>query len=196
VNNPDSRPVRNFAANAAGSLWWYFFLRGLLVLGTGIYVLVRPGLSAVAFAQVLGFLFLMDGVLAVAAGIMGRTRSRLVTIIRGLLLALLGILVFAHPAFVTGVAVTTVLYVVAFFVILSGSLEITAAVRDKGEAEGEGSSILGGVLSLAFGVLLVFAPISFGLLIVRVLGIAAILIGTILLFLSFKFRKARNALKS
>lgn len=195
MNTSESQPVRQLATKATGSLWWYFLLRGLLVLGVGIYVLMRPGLSAVAFAQVLGFLFLVDGVLAIAAGIMGRTPSRLATIGRGALLALLGIFVFAHPAFVTGVAVKTVLYAVAFFVTLSGVLEIISAFRDKGEPEGEGSSLMGGVLSLAFGVLLFFAPISFGLLIVRILGIAAILIGLVLLFLAFKFRKLRNAIK-
>lgn len=195
VNTPDSKPVRQLATKATGSLWWYFLLRGLLVLGAGFYVLIRPGLSAVAFAQVLGFLFLVDGVLAIAAGIMGRTPSRLATIGRGVLLALLGIFVFAHPAFAAGVAVKTILYAVAFFVTLSGVFEITAAVRDKGEAEGEGSSLLGGVLSLSFGVLLFFAPIFFGLFIVRILALAAVLIGVVLLFLAFKFRKLRNAIK-
>jgi uncharacterized membrane protein HdeD (DUF308 family) len=190
----DSKPVRQFAANAVRSLWWYFLLRGLLVLGVGIYVLVNPGISAVALAQVLGLLALVDGFLAVVAGIMGRTPSRLAMIGRGVLLALLGIFVFAHPAFVTGVAITTVLYLVALFVIASGVLEIIGAIRDKSEPDGEGSSLLGGVLSVAFGILLVFAPISFGLLMVRILSIAAILIGVILLFLAFKFRKLRNAI--
>jgi uncharacterized membrane protein HdeD (DUF308 family) len=195
MNTPDPRPVRQFATKAAGSLWWYFLLRGLLLLGVGIFVLVRPGLSAVAFAQVLGFLFLVEGVLAVIAGIMGRTPSRGATIVRGILLALLGIFVFAHPAFVTSVAITTILYVVAAFVMVGGILEIIAAIRDKDEPEGEGASVLGGLLSVAFGFLLIFAPISFGLVIVRILGIAAILIGVVLVFLAFKFRKARNALK-
>lgn len=195
MNSPDSKPVRQLATKAMRSLWWYFLLRGLLVLGVGTYVLMRPGLSAVAFAQVLGFLFLADGVLAIAAGIVGRTPSRLATIGRGALLALLGIFVFAHPAFVTGVAIKTVLYAVAFFVTLSGVLEIISALRDRSEAEGEGSSLLGGILWLAFGVLLFLAPIYFGLLIVRILAVAAILIGLVLLSLAFKFRKLRNAIK-
>ena len=61
--------------------------------------------------------------------------------------------------------------------------------------EGEGQSLLGGILSLAFGVLLFLAPIFFGLLIVRILALAAILFGLVLLFLAFKFRKLRNAIK-
>lgn len=194
MNTHDRKPVRQFATKAAGSLWWYFLLRGILVLGVGIYALLRPGMSAVAFAQMLGFLFLLDGALAVVAGIMGRTPSRAATIGRGILLALLGIFVFAQPALAASVTVTSVLYVVAFFAIVNGMLEIWAALRDRGEPEGEGSSLLGGVLLAAFGVLLVFAPVSFGLAIVRILGIVAILIGMILVFLAFKFRKLRKAL--
>lgn len=195
MNIPNPQPVRQFATKAVGSLWWFFLLRGLLVLVVGLYVLLRPGLSAVAFAQVLGFLFLIDGVLAIVAGIMGRTPSRVATIARGFLLALLGIFIFAQPVLVAGFTIITVLYVVAFFAILNGIMEIVAALGDRSEAEGEGSSLLGGVLSVGFGVLLIFAPLAFGLLIVRILGSAAILIGVILLFLAFKFRKLRSALK-
>jgi uncharacterized membrane protein HdeD (DUF308 family) len=194
MSGPDPRPLGQFAAKAAGSLWWYFLLRGLLLICVGLYVLFRPGLSAVAFVQVLGFLFLLDGILALIAGIMGRTPSRCATMIRGVFMALVGLFIFAQPTLVAILAITTVLCVVAFFAILNGILEIIAAVRDRGESEGEGSSFLGGILSVVFGVLLFLAPLAFGLLIVRILGIAALFIGVILVVLAFKFRKLRSAL--
>jgi uncharacterized membrane protein HdeD (DUF308 family) len=195
MNAPDPRPLRQFATKAARSLWWYFLLRGLLMVGVGLYIVLRPGLSVTAFTQILGFLLFVDGALAIVAGIAGRTSSRGATIARGVLLILFGLFVFAQPSLVAGVAIKTVLYGVAFLVVLNGILEIIGAIRDRGEPEDEGGSILGGVLLVAFGVLLIFAPVAFGLIIVRILGLAAILIGVVLLFLALKFRKLRDVLK-
>ena len=193
MNKSESnQPVRQFAASAVGAAWWYFLLRGLLLAGAGLFVLLKPDLSAKAFAQLLGALVLIDGILAVLAGIMGQTESRLWTIGRGLLMILVGLFVFTQPAFAAGLAIKTVLYIIAPFVIFNGILEIVAAIRDQGGASAEKSTVLGGILSVAFGLLLFLAPIAFGVMIVRIIGIIAILIGLILLFFASKMRKLQN----
>lgn len=176
-------------ANAIKALWWYFLLRGLLLLLIAGYMLFRPGLTAVAFAQVLGILFVADGILAGVAALAGRTPSRGWTIARGLLQILVGGFIFAQPILVAGIAVTVVLYVVAFSAILGGVADIAAAVRDRRELKGEGWIILSGVISILFGLLLVMAPLFFGLLIVRILGAAGVVLGIALVIFAFKVRK-------
>ena len=191
----DERPqvIRSAAAGAVGSLWWYFLLRGLLLVGAGIFVLLKPELSATAFVQVIGVLVLVDGLITLAAGITGATKSRFWSIVRGLLMILAGLFVFLQPALVAKLAVTAVLFIIAPFVVINGILEIAASLR--GGAEGKSGSLLSGLLTLVLGVLLFITPLSFGVLIVRVLGIVAILIGAILLFLASKFRKLRNRIE-
>jgi uncharacterized membrane protein HdeD (DUF308 family) len=192
MNTGSNQPVRQFAVNAAGAVWWYFLLRGLLLAGTGLFVLLKPDLSAKAFAQLLGALVLIDGVLAVLAGIMGHTESRLWTVGRGLLMILVGLFVFTQPALAAGIAIKTVLYIIAPFVVFNGIMEIVAAIRDQAAVSAEKSTVLGGALWVAFGLLLFLAPVSFGVMIVRIIGIIAILIGLILLFFAVKFRKLQN----
>ncbi len=189
MSESDRESIRHAAAGAVGALWWYFLLRGLLVLGAGIFVLLKPGLSAVAFTQVIGVLVLVDGMLSVLAGFAGRAESRVWSIVRGLLMVAAGLFVLLQPALVAKLAVTTVLFIVAPLVVLNGLLEIVASFRGRDGASGRQGSLLSGTLTLILGVLLFIAPISFGVLIVRVLGIVAILIGLVLLFLAFKFRK-------
>ena len=66
---PTDPPLREVATAAVSALWWYSLLRGILLLVLGAYLLIKPGLSAVAFAQVLGILLLAEGLLAFAAGV-------------------------------------------------------------------------------------------------------------------------------
>ncbi len=188
------QPLRYAAAKAVGAVWWFFLVRGLLLLGAGIFVLLKPGLSAVSFAQVIGVVVLVDGALAVVAGIAGSAESRFWSIVRGVLMVLGGLFVFLQPALVARLAVTTVFYIIAPLVVINGILEVVASFRGR-EKSGEKASLLSGVLTRIFGVLLFLAPLSFGVLIVSVLGIVAILIGLILLFLAFKFRKLRNRIE-
>jgi uncharacterized membrane protein HdeD (DUF308 family) len=188
------QPLRDAAAKAVGAVWWYFLVRGLLLLGAGIFVLLKPGLSAVGFAQVIGVVVLVDGALAVVAGIAGSAESRFWSIVRGVLMVIGGLFVFLQPALVARLAVTTVFYIIAPLVVINGILEVVASFRGR-EKSGKKASLLSGVLTLIFGVLLFLAPLSFGVLIVSVLGIVAILIGLILLFLAFKFRKLRNRIE-
>jgi uncharacterized membrane protein HdeD (DUF308 family) len=194
-DNKQLHPLRNAAAGAVGAVWWYFLLRGLLLLGVGIIFLVKPSLGAVAFAKIIGGLVLADGLITAAAGISGEAESRAWSIIRGLLMLLAGLFVFLQPALVAKFAVTTLMFIIAPFVVINGILEIVASLQGHEEESGKSGSLLSGILTLVLGVLLFITPLSFGVLIVRVLGIVAILIGLILLFLASKFHKLRQRIE-
>ena len=161
-------------------------MRLLVILGG--YALFRPGMTVAVLVQVIGIYLIAEGVLAILAGILGDVPSRGWTIVRGVLAILAGVFVFANPAFVAGITAVTLLYLVAFTSVLIGILEIIAAICDRKEIEGEGWLILGGVLSVIFGLLLVIAPFSFGLLMVRILGVFAIISGISLIMFAFRLR--------
>ena len=74
------------------------------------------------------------------------------------------------------------------FAVVLGALEIIAAIQDRKQIEGEGWLILGGGLAIAFGILLLIAPVAFGLMFVRVLGAFAIVYGVSLISLALRVR--------
>jgi len=76
--------------------------------------------------------------------------------------------------------------------IATGILEIVAAIRDRKEIEGEVWLILGGALAILFGMLLLMAPLIFGVLIVQILGAYAIIFGISSIILAFRIRKLRT----
>jgi uncharacterized membrane protein HdeD (DUF308 family) len=187
--------TREQLAAALTRLWWLPLVRGVLLIVLGGYALFRPGMTAAAFTQVIGIFLIGDGVLAIVSGLLGETQFRLWAILRGVLLIAVGAFVFGHAAVVTGVTVTVIMYTIAIGVITGGLLEIVTAVRERKQLEGEGWLMLAGALAVLFGLLLMAAPLSFGLLIVRIIGVYAIFFGVALIVFAFKMRRFGKALR-
>jgi uncharacterized membrane protein HdeD (DUF308 family) len=176
-------------AESIGSLWWLPLVRGALLILVGLYALFRPGMTAVALTQVIAIFLIADGVLSIIAGILGETPSRLWTIVRGVVEILIGVFVFGHAVAVAGITTNVILYIIAFGAIVTGILEVIAAIQDRKEIEGEIWMILGGLLTVLFGLVLMMAPLFWGTMIVRLLGIYAIVYGISLIALAFRIRK-------
>lgn len=189
------QPNRLAASQAVGAVWWYFLLRGLLLLGLGLFMIFDPGLTVVAFAQVIAVFLIIDGLLVLATGFTGQAESRFWSVLRGLLMLVGGLFIFLQPALVASIAMKTVLFIVAPFVILSGVMEIVNHFKQEDAKSGGRSSLLGGLLTALIGLLLILAPLFFGELIVRILGILVLLMSFPLLFLAFNFRKLKRQIK-
>ena len=186
------QPIRLAASRAVGAVWWYFLIRGLIVLAAGGFMLLQPDLTLVALARVVAVLVIVDGILAFAAAFTGQAESRFWSVIRGVLLLAAGLFVFLQPALVSSAAIKTVFFIVAPFVILSGVLEIKSALKGNEESSEEQGSWISGILMTLFGIALIIGPVFFGELVVRILGIITIVIAIVLLFLAMKFRKLKN----
>ena len=196
MSEASSATPRDRVAGALGSLWWLPLIRGILFSLLGSYALFRPGMTIGALAQVVGIFVILDGILSIIAGIMGDVPSRGWVIVRGVLEILVGAFVFANPLIVAGVTATFLVSVLAFSAILSGVLEIVAAIQDRKQIEGEGWLILGGAMTVLFGVVLLISPLSFGLFMVRVLGAFAIFSGVSLIVFAFRLRGLGKKLKA
>ena len=186
---------RELVAEALSKLWWLPLLRGIMFIILGGYALTRPGMTANALAQVIGFIVIFDGIFLIVAGIIGEVPSRGWTIVRGLIEVLAGAFVLANSFLFTMVVGMTLVYMLAFASIMCGILEIFAAIQDRKQIEGEGWIILGGILSVIFGLILLSAPLSFGAFMVRVLGAFAIFSGVSMIFYAFRLRKLGKKLE-
>ena len=80
-----------------------------------------------------------------------------------------------------------------FWAFLTGILEITAAIQLRKQIANELWLILGGVLSLLFGVLMIWQPLAGAIAIVWVIGAYAIMFGILMIGLSLRLRKHATA---
>jgi uncharacterized membrane protein HdeD (DUF308 family) len=80
------------------------------------------------------------------------------------------------------------LFYIALWAIATGVLEIVAAVRLREVIKDEWFLILAGLLSVAFGIVLIARPEAGALAVLWLIGTYAILIGILIVVFAFKIR--------
>lgn len=167
--------------------WWKVLLRGAAAIAFGVLAFIWPGATILALTLLWGAYALIDGVLSLWAAITGggATSPRWWLAVVGVAGIAAGLITFFWP----GVATFALLMVIAAWAIVVGVMEIVGAVRLRKEIEGEWMLALGGILSIAFGLLIAFQPAAGAVGAVWALGAVAIATGVTLVALSLKLRK-------
>jgi uncharacterized membrane protein HdeD (DUF308 family) len=170
-------------------------LRGTLAVIFGVVAFAMPGVTFEALVLLFGAYMFVDGILVFSFGLMvaGDGGQWWPLVLGGILGIGLGVLTFARPE-TTGLALV---YVAGFWAIVTGLLEIVAAIRLRQVISGEWMMGLSGVLSIIFGILVVAQPSSGATALVYLFGFYAILAGATQIGLGFRLRSlgqdVRNA---
>jgi uncharacterized membrane protein HdeD (DUF308 family) len=170
--------------------WWAVAIRGVAAIIFGVLAFVLPGITLAAMVLLFGAYALVDGIFALIAAVRGRdeTQPWWELVIEGVLSIAAGIVTFTWP----GLTTLVLFYVIGSWAIITGVLEIVAAVRLRKEIRGEVWLALSGVLSIAFGVLVYLFPVAGGLALVLWTGAYAIVFGALLVGLSVRLRNAQR----
>src|SRR5919112_2348584 len=166
--------------------WWALALRGLVAILFGLAALFWPGLILAVLIVLFGAYALVDGVLAVIAAFRssGRGMRRPLLLIEGAIGILFGILALFWP----GLTALALLYIIAFWVILSGIARIVMAIMLRREIENEWSIALSGVLSVILGIVLILLPGAGLLAYTWLIGILTLALGIALIYYAFRVR--------
>jgi len=167
--------------------WWALALRGLAAVAFGLLTFILPGITLVTLVLLFGAYALVDGVFNVIASFRVAAHHWAL-LIEGVVGIIAGIVTFAWPA----ITALVLLYVIAFWAIFTGIFEIIAGVGLRKAITNEWLLIAMGVLSLLFGVLILFAPGAGALAIVLWIGAYALVFGVFLLALAFRLRGHRS----
>jgi len=173
--------------------WWVFAIRGIAAIVFGILAFIWPVATLTVLVFLFGAYVLVDGVALLAALVRGdavaRRHAWAVGVI-GVLGIVAGVVTFAWP----GLTALSLLYLVAFWAIATGTFQVIAAVALRRELHGEFWMALGGVVSIVFGALLVGFP-GVGLLsLVWLVGIWSVVFGVSSLGLAYRLHGLSVAL--
>jgi uncharacterized membrane protein HdeD (DUF308 family) len=167
--------------------WWALAIRGAIAILFGLAALLRPDIALQALILLFGAYALVDGVFAVV-GVFGGTRGgtpRWLLLIGGIAGILAGLIAFVLP----GLTAVVLLYLIAVWAIVTGIFEIASAIRLRQEITGEWALIIGGALSVLFGVILaVIGPVAGLLSLIWLIGVYAVAFGILMLITSFQVR--------
>lgn len=173
--------------------WWAVALRGVLALVFGVLALLWPGITVGALVLLFGAYALVDGGFAIAAALAGGRQvagRRGWLVLEGVAGIAAGIVTFAWPA-ITALAL---LWLIAAWAVVTGLLEVAAAVVLRRRLRNEWLLALGGVLSVAFGVFLAVRPGQGALAVAWLIALFAILSGAALTALGLRLRRLQRGL--
>jgi uncharacterized membrane protein HdeD (DUF308 family) len=170
--------------------WWTLALRGVIAIIFGVCAFVWPQVTVLAFVILLAAFAFVEGVFAfVGALSWGLTGSqRLLLIVLGLLGLGVGVAAVMYP----GITAVLIVALVAWWAIVSGVIQFVVAIELRKVIENDWLLVVGAVLSILFGVLLLWRPWAGILTLSWLFGIYALLYGIMMLSLGFRVKSLRS----
>jgi uncharacterized membrane protein HdeD (DUF308 family) len=168
--------------------WWVPLVMGIVAVIFGLLLLSHPGETAVWVTFLVGFWWLVSGVINIVALFFDRTMWgwKLFSGILGLLAGFLVLDRASSAPLLTAVGLGAI-YVILLGIqgMIIGGIDLVKAFKGGGWGIG-----IIGVLSILFGLLLIFNPFAGALALPFVFGILALVLGGMAIFMSFRLRSA------
>jgi uncharacterized membrane protein HdeD (DUF308 family) len=170
--------------------WWLVVLRGILGILFGVLAFAWSQITWLTLIIMFGVYAIVDGIIAIVSGLSrARESSRWwVFLVEGLIGIGAGIVALVWP----GVTSLVLIYMIASWAVITGILEIAAAIRLRNEISNEWVLGLGGLISIGLGVLLFFQPAAGGLAIIWTIAAYALIFGVLLVILGLRLRNWKS----
>jgi uncharacterized membrane protein HdeD (DUF308 family) len=166
--------------------WWVPALRGLLGILFGVLALMWPGLTMFVFVALFAAYALLGGIASVVGAIGHRKVDDdwWLPFLLGLVSIGAAVVAVVNP-FLT---MLVLVMVIGANALVTGVLDIVAAVRLRRQITGEWLLGLAGVASVVFGALVFLYPLAGAIAMVWMVSIYAIVTGALLLALALRSR--------
>ena len=166
--------------------WWSLVIRGVVAILVGIIAFAWPAITFGAVVLLFGAYAFVDGIFALIGAFRAvRAHERWGALV---LEGIAGLVTAAVTIFWPGITALALVFIVAFWALVTGVLEISAAIRLREHVAGELLLALSGIASIIFGVIAALLPVLGALAIALIFGIYAVVFGVLLIALGFRLR--------
>ena len=179
-------PAERNIAQLLAQNWWAFAIRGVLGIIFGLIAIFQPGVTMLSLVLVFSAYAFVDGAFAIIASVRAARRHERwgFLVLEGVVNIIAAALAFLWPA----MTVVSFVFLVGTWAILSGGLMLSAAMRLSGD-HGRWWLVLGGLASVIYGALLIFAPFAGALVLTWWLGAYALVFGFALIAVAIKLHQ-------
>lgn len=190
------RELEDPAVAAAGMVWWWVLIRGILAVAFGVIALLNPQTAFFAVVIVFGAYAIVDGVMEIAHGVATRKTSRSWgwLIFAGVISVLAGALALILPGLAGVVGALVALWTIIAYNLVHGVMMIAAATKsERGRGWGIGAGVISVVFAVVLAVLVLINPFGAVEALIFAVGIYAIVFGIALAVAAISTRAARGA---
>ena len=170
--------------------WWTLLIKGIVAIIIGILALTWPGSMMGLAVNLLGLFVLLVGIVATVGALMHRKESDkwIVMLIPGLVGIVIGVIALAAPAVIAAILI----YLIAIWALIHGISEIYGALKLREETKGEWVSLIVGITSVIFGILLLVKPLTAGAVFTWLIGLLILIMGAFWLLLAYRAWSWKN----
>jgi uncharacterized membrane protein HdeD (DUF308 family) len=162
--------------------WWVVLIQGIAAVIIGVLLLVNPRITTVVLIQFLGIYWFIVGIIDIVRIFIDSSMWGW-KLFSGIIGILAGIAIIQYPLWASFLVPGVLVWVFGFFGIIIGIIGLIQAFQGAGW----GAGILG-ILSILFGLLLIFNALYASLTLPFIFGILAIVGGLAALVMAFQMR--------
>jgi len=163
-----------------------WLIRGIAAIVFGVLAFAWPGVTIVVLGILFGAYAFVDGIFAIVATVQAAEHQQRWWPL--LLEGIVGLLIAAITFYDIRITLLALYLTIAAWAFLTGIFELVAAVEFRKHIANEIWLIIGGLASIAFGVLMIWFPLAGALAIIWLIAAYAIIFGFILVAFSFRLR--------
>ena len=169
--------------------WWVFVLRGLLGITFGVLAILWPALTLIGLVWAFAAYAIVDGLFQ---GFSATTRHEdfdrwWLILLESLFGIIFGVVAFLWP----GITVMALSLLFISWALLTGMVEIAAAIELRKQIHNEWLLALSGVLSIIVAVFMIIWPSVSVIAAALMIGVYAIVFGMILIVLGLRLRASK-----
>lgn len=166
--------------------WWILALRGAIAILFGVLALFWPGLTLLGLVALFAAYALIGGAISVVGAARNRKKDDdwWWPFLLGLVSIGAGVIAVVHP----GLTVLVLVLLIGANALITGVLDIVAAIRLRRTMRNEWLLALSGVASVLFGILVFLFPQAGALAVIWLISLYALITGALLLALGFRMR--------
>lgn len=161
--------------------WKGILTRGITAITFGIVAFTVPGFTLSILIYLIGAFFMLDGIIVL---LLGASSGVTEFLLEGILGIAVGFFLFFFPSQSTSIF----FFLVAFWAIVTGLIEILAAVKLREYIKNEFWLFLTGTVSVLFGAVIYFNPLATAVLLTMFLGVYTLFFGVLTSMLAFRVR--------
>jgi uncharacterized membrane protein HdeD (DUF308 family) len=166
--------------------WGWIVLRGVAAILFGVLAFAWPGLTLAVLILVWGAYAIMDGLMAVAAGLRIKDEGKPMWPL--LVVGSIGIAAGGAALAWPGMTALVLLTCIAAWAVGTGVFQIVAAIRLRKVIANEWTLGFSGALSVLFGLLMFARPGAGALAVIWIIACYAIAFGLLLVMLGFRLK--------
>ena len=172
--------------NVIARNWWAVLIRGIVAIIFGILAFIWPGATILAIGILFGAYAFVDGIFSIVATVRAaEAKERWWPF---LIEGIVGIVIAAITFYDIRITLFALYLTIAAWALITGIFEIIAAIQLRKMIPNEFWLILGGIASIAFGVLMIVYPMAGALALIWLIASYAIIFGIIMVAFALRLR--------